>query len=95
MGHHGIAVPQDKLEAVITELDERALEFGVVNLDPDAYAEAVRIPPAPPPAKKTARTNPIGFDAAVAAEPKVALALAEKHMMSPRRAFGLALKGAW
>jgi transketolase len=92
MGHHGVPVPQDKLQAALRDLDQRAIELGVANLDPDAYAAALRIPAPPLPPKKTTSARPIGFEAAVAAEPKVAAALAEKHLMSPRRAFGLALR---
>jgi transketolase len=91
-GHHGVPVPQDRLPAALADLDKKALELGVADLDPEAYAAALRITKPPPSPKKAASSTPIGFQAAVAAEPKVAAALAGKHMMSPRRAFGLALR---
>lgn len=91
-GHHGVPVPKDKLHLALAELDKRAVEQGVDDLDPVAAAEALR-PTSPPPWTSTRTTRaPMEFDAAVAAVPKVAHALAEEKKMSPRRAFGLALK---
>jgi transketolase len=92
MGHHGTPVTQDHLEAALGDLDRKAQELGVQTVDPDAIYDALTIaaPPAAP--AMPARSEPIGFEAATAAAPKVAAALADKGMMSPRRAFGLALK---
>src|ERR1700722_3008227 len=78
MGHHGVPVPQDKLPGALADLDKKALELGVADLDSEVYCAALRITPPPPAPKKTATSTPIGFDKAVAAEPKVAAALAER-----------------
>ena len=93
MGHHGTPVAKDQLEAALAALDQRAVELGLAGLDPAMCAEALRIvpPPAPPPPAPPAAV-PIGFEAAIAAEPKLVKAIADGHGMSPRRAFGLALK---
>jgi transketolase len=92
MGHHGKAVASDHLQAVLAELDKRAVELGITDIDASASDEALRITPPPPPAPTKKSSQPIGFDAAVAADTKTATALADTKMMSPRRAFGLALK---
>jgi len=92
MGHHGTPVPKDKLDAVLSELDKRAVEFGVAGLDPAAIREALPIaPPLPAPAAQPAG-EPIGFMAAVGADPKLADAVKNKKEFAPRRAYGLALK---
>jgi transketolase len=92
MGHHGTPVPKDKLDAVLAELDKRAVEFDVAGLDPAAIREALPIaPPLPAPAPQPAG-EPLGFTAAVGAEPKLAEAVKGGKGMSPRRAYGLALK---
>jgi transketolase len=91
-GHHGQPVPKSELEAVLAQLDQRAQELGVAHLDPAAIKDALQIaPPLPAPEAPRAR-EPIGFAEAVRNEPKVAEALAKKKMLSPRRAYGLALK---
>ena len=92
MGHHGTPVTKDHLAAALADLDKKAEELGVASVDPIAAADALRITAAPTVSLRKQKTVAIGFDEAVAAEPKVAAALAEKGMMSPRRAFGLALK---
>jgi transketolase len=92
MGHHGQPVPKNDLEAVLSQLDQRAKELGVAHLDPAAMKDALQIaPPLPAPEPPRAR-EPIGFAEAVRNEPKVAEALAKKKVLSPRRAYGLALK---
>jgi transketolase len=92
MGHHGQPVPKGGLEAVLAQLDQRAEELGVAHLDPAAMKDALQIAP-PLPAPETSRARePIGFAEAVGNEPKVAEALAKKKVLSPRRAYGLALK---
>ena len=91
MGHHGTPVPKSELDAVLAQLDQRAQELGVAHLDPAVMKDAFRIaPPLPAPKPRRAR-EPIGFAEAVRNEPKVAEAVAKK-VLSPRRAYGLALK---
>jgi transketolase len=92
MGHHGQPVPKSELEAVLSQLDQRAQEFGVAHLDSAAIKHTLQIaPPLPAPEVPRAR-EPIGFAEAVRNEPKVAEELAKKKVLSPRRAYGLALK---
>ena len=91
-GHHGTPVPKTDLEAVLAQLDLRAQELGVAHLDPAVMQDAFRIaPPLPAPEPSRVR-EPIGFGEAVRNEPEVAEAVAKKKVMSPRRAYGLALK---
>jgi transketolase len=91
-GHHGQPVPKSELEAVLSQLDQRAQELGVAKLDPGVMKDAFRIAP-PLPAPELPRAGePIGFAEAVRMEPKVAEEVAKKKMLSPRRAYGLALK---
>lgn len=92
MGHHGTPVSKDHLEAALGDLDRQAVELGVAGIEPAAFAEVLQITPPPTVTPSKAMSAPIGFNDAVAADPTVAMALAEKGMMSPRRAFGLALK---
>ncbi|MEO8716011.1 MAG: transketolase, partial [Acetobacteraceae bacterium] len=92
MGHHGVAVPQDQLEAVLAELDKRAAELGVTDISPEEMAKAlvIREPPSAPltrPAGKVA-----SFAEVARADPKLAEAVNEKKKLSPRRAYGMALK---
>jgi transketolase len=92
MGHHGQPVPKSELEAVLSQLDQRAEELGVAHLDPAAMKGVFQIPP-PLPAPEAPRARElIGFWEAVRNEPKIAEALAKKKVLSPRRAYGLALK---
>ena len=92
MGHHGTPVPKTELEAVLAQLDLRAQELGVAHLDPAVMKDAFRIaPPLSAPEPPRAR-EPIGFAEAVRNEPKVAEAVAKNKVLSPRRAYGLALK---
>ncbi len=92
MGHHGAPVPKSEVEAVLAQLDQRARELGVAHLDPAVLKVAFRIaPPLPAPEPPRAR-EPIGFEEAVRNEPKIAEAVAKKKVLSPRRAYGLALK---
>lgn len=92
MGHHGTPVTQDHLEAALGDLDRKAKELGVQDVDPAATNDVLTIAAPPSASAISPRSEPIGFEAATAAEPKVAAALVDKKMMSPRRAFGLALK---
>lgn len=92
MGHHGTPVTDGQLDAALAELDKRAAELGVAGLDGAASAAALRIaPPLPAPPPKTAE-EPVGFMAAIGSDPKLAEAVGSKRAMSPRRAYGLALK---
>ena len=93
MGHHGTPVPEGELDAVLSELDRRAAELGVAGLDPAAIREALRIaPPLPAPPEPRRAEEPAGFMAAVRGDPKLAETVASKKALSPRRAYGLALK---
>jgi len=92
MGHHGTPVPKGELDAVLSALDQRAAELGVASLDPAASKAALRIaPPLPSPEPRPAK-QPAGFAAAVGSDPKLADTVANKKALSPRRAYGLALK---
>lgn len=99
MGHHGTPVTADELDAALAELDKRAAELGVADLDQAGLAGLLRIePPASNDAPAPAKSEPMGFEAAIAADEKVAASMAKKPMLSPRRAYGLALKSlgaAW
>jgi transketolase len=91
MGHHGTPVSKNQLEAVLSELDKRAAELGIANLD-TAASEVARIaPPLPAPATKAAG-QPMGFMAEIAKDPKLAETVTSKKALSPRRAYGLALQ---
>lgn len=93
MGHHGTPVTKEQLDAALSELDKRAAELGVAGLEPTSSAKALRITPPPlASAPKPLGRQPVGFEAAVAGDPKLAEAMKAKRAMSPRRAFGLALK---
>lgn len=92
LGHHGVAVPQDQLDAVLAELDKRAAELDVKDISSSEMKEALVIPEplsVPP-------TRPVGqvasFAEAVRADPKLDEAVNEKKKLSPRRAYGMALK---
>jgi transketolase len=92
MGHHGTPVAKDDLQAVLGDLDQKAQELGIQDVDPATIQAALSIAAPPSATALPVRSKAIGFESAAAAEPKVASALADKGMMSPRRAFGLALK---
>lgn len=92
MGHHGTPVSSGELEAALSELDRRAEELGLADLDMDADAGALRIAPPPEPSRPAPPSDVLGFMASVANEPKVDEALRSKHAISPRRAYGLALQ---
>jgi transketolase len=92
-GHHGTPVPKDQLDSVLGALNHRAQELGVAAISQEEIARGLPIaepmatPTAPLPARSAA-----GFMAAVAANPKMAKSVEEKKALSPRRAYGLALK---
>ena len=92
-GHHGTPVPKDQLDSVLGALDQRAKELGVAAISQEEMARGLPIaqptatPTAPPPARP-----PAGFMAAVAGNTNVAKSVEEKKALSPRRAYGLALK---
>lgn len=87
-GHHGTPVPKEKLATVLAELDETARRLGADKVDADELAHAFTIasPEAAP--QKPAARKPATFAAARAADPK----LAQATSLSPRRAYGMALK---
>ena len=99
MGHHGTPVTSDELEAALAELDNRADELGVAGLDQTTLTDSLRGERvALSDALAPARSEAIAFGAAVAADEKVSDAMARSRMLSPRRAYGLALKAlgaAW
>lgn len=92
MGHHGTPVTKDHLEAVLGDLGKKAAELGVQSIDRGALENTLKITSPPAARGRPAASPPIRFDAAIAAEPKIAAALSDKKVMSPRRAFGLALR---
>jgi transketolase len=92
-GHHGTPVEKDELDSVLGALDQRAKELGVAAISQEEMARGLPIaqPTATPTATSPTRP-PAGFAAAVAGNPKVAKLVEEKQALSPRRAYGLALK---
>jgi transketolase len=90
-GHHGTPVAKGQLDAVLAALDRRARELGVTAITREEMAHALTIAP-PPPAPLPAARAPAGFMDAVRGEAKLAASLDEKKALSPRRAYGLALK---
>jgi transketolase len=92
VGHHGVAVPQDQLEAVLAELDKRAAELGAKDVSLREMTQALAIPE-PPPAPRTRPAGKVAsFAEMVHADPKLAEAVDTKKKLSPRRAYGMALK---
>jgi transketolase len=92
MGHHGVAVPPDQLEAVLAELDNRAAELGAKDVSQREMTQALAIPE-PPPAPRTRPAGKVAsFAEVVHADPKLAEAVDAKKKLSPRRAYGMALK---
>ncbi|MGO8920705.1 MAG: transketolase [Stellaceae bacterium] len=91
-GHHGTPVKPRALDAVLAELDQRAVELGAAGIDRAAMAAALAIPRPPEVAEPVSAPSQsvAGFAASLATEPKLAEAAAEG--LSPRRAYGLALK---
>jgi transketolase len=92
-GHHGTPVPKDQLDSVLKALDQRAQDLGVATISREEMASGLPIaqPTAAPAASLPAR-SPAGFMAAVSANAKAAKLVEEKKALSPRRAYGLALK---
>jgi transketolase len=93
VGHHGTPVPKHQLDSVLGALDERAKERGVAAISQDEMACGLLI--AQPTATRRASSSaqlPAGFTTAVAGNTKVAKLVEEKKALSPRRAYGLALK---
>src|SRR6185437_8587394 len=93
MGHHGTPVAKDELDSVLAALDERARELVVAEISHEEMARALTItPPASVPASPVPARSPAGFMAAVNGDAKVAKSVEAKKALSPRRAYGLALK---
>jgi transketolase len=93
VGHHGTPVAKDQLDSVLAALDQRAQELGVAAISHEEMARGLPIaPPAAAPAAPRPAHAPAGFMAAIAASAKVAKSVEEKKALSPRRAYGLALK---
>jgi transketolase len=92
MGHHGTPVTQHHLAAALADLDRKSKELGVADLSPTDIRTALQIPSPPKTSAIAKKVSPVGVEDAVTADPKIAAALSEKGKMSPRRAFGLALK---
>ena len=91
-GHHGTPVKKEDLAAVLAELDARARELGVDGIDANEMARALAITPPPaaprlPPARAAAE-----FSAALASDTALAKSVRDKKTLSPRRAYGMALK---
>jgi transketolase len=93
VGHHGAPVAKDQLDSVLAALDQRAQELGVATISQEEMACGLSIaPPAAAPATPPPPRAPASFMAAVAGDAKVAKLLEQKKSLSPRRAYGLALK---
>jgi transketolase len=93
VGHHGTPVAKDQLDSALAALDQRAQELGVAAISHEEMARGLPIaPPAAAPAAPRPAHAPAGFMAAIAASAKVAKSVEEKKALSPRRAYGLALK---
>jgi transketolase len=91
-GHHGTPVPKAALDTVLADLDARAKELGADKVDAAAMARELTIAPPPDaPALPRAET-PHGFMAAAAMDAKIDKEVREKKTLSPRRAYGMALK---
>ena len=89
MGHHGTAVTQDQLDAVLHDLDNTARELGVADVAADA-AKSIKRPQQV--AKRSMAAHAVeGFDDSVAGDKKAADSIGHKGVLSPRRAFGIAL----
>jgi transketolase len=93
VGHHGTPVKPEALAAALAALDQRAAELGAAGIDRATMAAelAVPAPPAVSPAAAPSRAAAT-FGAALAEDKKLAKTVAEEKKLSPRRAFGLALK---
>ncbi|WP_424629630.1 transketolase [Bradyrhizobium sp. SYSU BS000235] len=92
MGHHGTPVTREHLNAALGDLDRKAEELGLHVDDRATNEDALRINRPPSVSAGQAKSIPVDMDTAVAANPKVAATLSEKNVLSPRRAFGLALE---
>jgi transketolase len=92
MGHHGTPVPKDQLDSVLAALDQRAQELGVAGISDQEMAGALTITPPAASAPLPPAHAPAGFMAAVSGDEKVAQSVKAKKALSPRRAYGLALK---
>ncbi|WP_264784186.1 transketolase [Gluconacetobacter azotocaptans] len=93
MGHHGTPVKQEQLEAVLAALDRLGREFGVDGAPAEDIAQLLRItPPLEVPPAQVDVSTPASLGAVAQGNAKIASALRDKKMMSPRRAFGTALK---
>jgi transketolase len=92
LGHHGVPVAPEALDGVLAALDARLRELGAADIGAAEMAQALAIaPPLQPPALAPSRAAE-GFAASVAKDAKLAQAVKEKKALSPRRAYGLALK---
>jgi transketolase len=92
LGHHGQAVPESELAAVLSQLDRRAQELDVAQIDAAAVGATLQpAPPLPVPELPRARA-PIRFAEAVRNEPEIAEDFARTKLLSPRRGYGLALR---
>jgi len=91
MGHHGTPVAKDQLDAALADLDQAAAKLGATGLDAEEMKAALRIaPPLPVPARGVVG-QPMSFSEAINRDAKLAEAVTSKKMLSPRRAYGLAL----
>jgi transketolase len=92
-GHHGTPVPKDQIDLVLGALDQRAKELGVAAISHDEMPRDLPIiQPTSRPAAQLTTCPPAGFATAVRDNAKVAKSVEEKKALSPRRAYGLALK---
>jgi transketolase len=90
MGHHGTPVKKEELAHALAELDETAQTLGIADVGTDEFsALAIPEPVAAPPVPRA--RAPKRFAAAAAGDAKLEAALGKKSL-SPRRAYGMALK---
>jgi transketolase len=87
LGHHGAPVAQGQLSAALADLDRKADELGAGGV-----RDVPEITPPPKVSIPAKKSRLIDFAEAASANQKVATMLLDTGAMSPRRAFGLALK---
>lgn len=90
MGHHGTPVAAKDLDKVLAELDKTGEDLGVKGVTEDEMHTVLRIRPALHAPEHHGARKALSFKEAVEAA-KLTDAVNTKKMLSPRRAFGLAL----
>ncbi len=91
MGHHGTPVEKADLPQVLKDLDATLAGLGAANVTSEEVGKELKIQAPPAVAARPAAKKPAGFQQTLE-DSKMAQTVAEKKKLSPRRAFGLALK---